>query len=96
MPSPTFQTTSLLSRAAARLQTGFTLIELMVVLLIIGVFAMLYVRERRLWIWLGDAPEGTRVLMALSTPRRTLDADAEFDTLRSQLLGAPTAGDSTP
>ncbi len=75
---------------------GKTLVYIGAVLLIVGVFAMLYVRERRLWIWLGDAPKGTRVLMALSTPRRTLDADAEFDTLRSQLLGATTAGDSTP
>lgn len=95
---------------------GKTLVYLGAVLLIIGVFAMLYVRERRLWIWLSDTSDtqggtegaesasnpsaaGTRVLMALSTPRRSLDADAEFETLRTRLLGAPTpnvAGDTTP
>ena len=92
---------------------GKTLVYLGAVVLIIGVFAMLYVRERRLWIWLSDTPggtegtesasnpsaAGTRVLMALSTPRRSLDADAEFETLRAHLLGAPTqnvAGDTTP
>lgn len=86
---------------------GKTLVYLGAVLLIIGVFAMLYVRERRLWIWLAPAADaasnpgavGTRVLMALSTPRRSLDGDAEFEALRSQLLGPATpnaAGDTTP
>jgi len=66
---------------------GKTLVYLGSVLLIVGVFAMLYVRERRLWIWLEDAGDGhTRVTTALSTQRRTLDADAEFDRLRKVLL----------
>jgi cytochrome c biogenesis protein len=59
------------------------------VLLIVGVFALLYVRERRLWIWLQPGGEGgTRVTAALSTTRRTLDADAEFDRLRTALLAS--------
>jgi cytochrome c biogenesis protein len=67
---------------------GKTLVYLGAVLLILGVFAMLYVRERRLWIWLADsgAAGSTRLQLAMSTPRRTLDIDAEFDTLRQQLL----------
>jgi len=62
-------------------------------LLILGVFAMLYVRERRLWCWVTrDEAEGdgSHCTMALSTNRRTLDADREFETLKTQLLGAPT------
>ena len=56
-------------------------------LLIIGVFAMLYIRERRLWIWLQDDPDGgTKMTAALSSPRRTLDGDAEFDRIRRALL----------
>jgi cytochrome c biogenesis protein len=72
---------------------GKTLVYLGAVLLIVGVFVMLYVRERRLWVWLadGDTPGSTRLRLALSTPRRTLDIDREFDTLRQQLL----AGGST-
>ncbi|PPE65247.1 cytochrome c biogenesis protein ResB [Caldimonas caldifontis] len=61
------------------------------VLLIIGVFAMLYVRERRLWIWLEDAPDAsghTRVTTALSSTRHTLDTDREFDNLKQALLQA--------
>ncbi|MFN6997644.1 MAG: cytochrome c biogenesis protein ResB [Aquincola tertiaricarbonis] len=66
---------------------GKTLVYLGAVLLIIGVFAMLYVRERRLWIWLQDDGQGgTRVSTALSTTRRTLDADAEFDRLKHDIL----------
>ena len=68
------------------------------VLLILGVFAMLYIRERRLWIWLSPAGDGrTRVLMAMSTPRRTLDIDADFNALRQDLLGpSALSGDTTP
>ncbi|MFZ2987251.1 MAG: cytochrome c biogenesis protein ResB [Ideonella sp.] len=81
---------------------GKKLVYLGAVLLIFGVFAMLYVRERRLWIWLSPmeaSPAGqTRVMMALSTPRRTLDIDAEFEQLRAELLApagaAPVTGDT--
>ena len=66
---------------------GKTLVYIGAVLLIIGVFAMLYVRERRLWIWLQDDGQGgTRVSTALSTTRRTLDADHEFDRLKQDIL----------
>jgi len=75
---------------------GKKLVYLGAVLLIIGVFAMLYIRERRLWVWLADgASTGTtRTMLALSTPRRTLDADAEFEAIRQALY--PGTGDKTP
>ncbi|NRF71900.1 cytochrome c biogenesis protein ResB [Aquincola sp. S2] len=66
---------------------GQKLVYLGAALLIIGVFAMLYIRERRLWIWLQpDSGGGTRMRAALSTTRRTLDADAEFESLKTALL----------
>jgi cytochrome c biogenesis protein len=78
---------------------GKKLVYLGAILLIMGVFAMLYVRERRLWVWLSDdaeKPGSTRVLMALSVPRRTLDLDAQFNTLRREMLaGGTTIGDKT-
>jgi cytochrome c biogenesis protein len=72
---------------------GKTLVYLGAVLLILGVFAMLYVRERRLWVWLsdGDTPGTTTLQAALSTPRRTLDIDHDFDALRQQLLAPGSA-----
>ncbi|PKO70152.1 MAG: cytochrome C biogenesis protein ResB [Betaproteobacteria bacterium HGW-Betaproteobacteria-16] len=66
---------------------GQNIVYLGCLLLIVGVFAMLYVRERRLWVWL--TPSGERAAlasMALSTNRKTMEADREFDVLKSKLL----------
>lgn len=81
--------------------------------LILGVFGMLYIRERRIWVWLapqdgnpsarnGDLPERaddghsvsesagkSQATMALSTNRKTMDGDKEFEMLKTKLLQAP-------
>lgn len=61
-------------------------------LLVLGVFAMLYIRERRLWIWVRpDGQEGTaHALMAMSTQRKTLDFEKEFESMKTDLTGAAT------
>ena len=46
-----------------------------------------YVRERRLWVWLSPADHGSQARMALSSNRKLLDVDREFDRLRDRLLG---------
>ena len=56
--------------------------------LILGVFAMLYVRERRVWVWLSQGDSHTEASMALSTNRKTMDGDREFDHLKAKLIGA--------
>jgi cytochrome c biogenesis protein len=88
---------------------GKTIVYLGCAFLILGVFAMLYVRERRVWVWL--APRGahsgqakdhnivnsmpesavgcSQATMALSTNRKTLDGDKEFEMLKTKLLQAP-------
>ena len=72
---------------------GRNVVYLGCVLLIVGVFAMLYIRERRLWVWLQDDGAGaTRVKMALSSTRQTLDTDREFERLQRTLLGPVPAG----
>jgi cytochrome c biogenesis protein len=57
--------------------------------LIIGVFAMLYIRERRIWVWLtADALAGqSKVTMAMSANRKSMDGDKEFSMLKAKLLG---------
>jgi cytochrome c biogenesis protein len=55
-------------------------------LLIVGIFAMLYVRERRLWIWLEPHDSGSDATMAFSVNRRTIDSDREFGNLKDKLL----------
>jgi cytochrome c biogenesis protein len=78
---------------------GKTVVYLGCALLILGVFSMLYIRERRLWVWLTPqqvqaddlTPEAnspkTVAMMALSTHRKTMDGDHEFVQLKSKLIG---------
>jgi cytochrome c biogenesis protein len=66
---------------------GHYIVYLGCALLILGVFAMLYVRERRLWIWLSPDGSGSQARMALSSNRKLLDVDREFERLRDRLLG---------
>src|SRR6185369_2129965 len=54
---------------------GHYVVYLGCALLILGVFGMLYVRERRLWIWLSPQGEGSQARMALSSNRKLLDVD---------------------
>ncbi len=63
--------------------------------LIVGIFAMLYVRERRVWVWLSPRPDtvdtgkeasACHATMALSANRKTMDGDQEFEMLKTRLL----------
>jgi cytochrome c biogenesis protein len=54
--------------------------------LVLGVFAMFYIRERRLWVWVrDDQGGGAHALMAMSTQRKTLDFEHEFNDLKAKL-----------
>ena len=66
---------------------GKNVVYLGCLFLILGIFAMLYVRERRLWVWLSPKGEGSQATMALSSNRKTMDIDREFDQLSARLLG---------
>jgi cytochrome c biogenesis protein len=66
---------------------GQNIVYLGCLLLIVGVFAMLYIRERRLWVWLSPSgAQSSQATMALSSNRKTMEADREFDLLKTQLL----------
>ncbi|MBA4193666.1 MAG: cytochrome C biogenesis protein ResB [Comamonadaceae bacterium] len=66
---------------------GQNIVYLGCLLLIIGIFAMLYVRDRRIWVWLTPGADNrSEARMALSSNRKTMDGDREFDQLQSQLL----------
>jgi cytochrome c biogenesis protein len=76
---------------------GENIVYLGSALLVIGIFSMFYVRERRLWFWIKPAAPGdpdaahaasgprTQVLMAMSSARKTLDFEKEFAQTRSAL-----------
>ena len=56
-------------------------------LLVLGVFTMFYVRDRRIWVWLRPTEHagGTRVLAAMTSQKRTLDFNREFEQLQLAL-----------
>ena len=79
---------------------GKNIVYLGCALLILGIFAMLYVRERRLWVWLSPgegqdsesgakSESGSRATMAMSTNRQTMDGGQEFEMLKTKLLQVP-------
>ena len=69
--------------------SGKNIVYLGCALLILGIFAMLYGRERRIWVWLAPLQEGSaQATMALPTNRKTMDGDREFDELKAKLIGA--------
>ena len=71
---------------------GKNVVYLGCLFLVMGVFSMLYVRERRLWVWLKSAPNGqSRIIMAMSSQRKTLDFEHEFAKLKMQLAQTSTA-----
>ncbi|MGB9149063.1 MAG: cytochrome c biogenesis protein ResB [Burkholderiales bacterium] len=53
------------------------------VLLVLGVFAMFYIRERRMWLLL--KPRDNKVLFAMSSNRKTQDFEKEFEQHRARL-----------
>lgn len=82
---------------------GKNVVYLGCLLLIVGIFAMLYVRERRLWVWLapdgstsGDTATATAATMAFSVNRKTIDSDREFEHLKNRLLALKTEGPASP
>ncbi|WP_343586139.1 cytochrome c biogenesis protein ResB [Herbaspirillum sp.] len=99
-PAPVFlQLSSFQEIKASVLQVtrspGKKVVYLGCLFLVLGVFAMLYIRERRLWIWIkpqGDG-QGSHALLAMSTQRKTLDFEKEFAQMKA---GLAPAADSAP
>lgn len=63
---------------------GMLTVYLGCLLLTIGVFAMFYVRDRRIWVWLRSNGDGrkTDVLAAMTSQKRTLDFNREFERFK--------------
>jgi len=67
---------------------GQKLVYLGALLLIVGVFAMLYIKERRLWVWIAPSADmgGSQVRIAMSSTRESPDNGALFAQLKSAVL----------
>ncbi|CAB3890888.1 Cytochrome c biogenesis protein Ccs1 [Achromobacter animicus] len=55
-------------------------------LLVLGVFSMFYIRDRRVWIWVKPQGGGSSVLVAMTSQKRTLDFNQEFERFKQALL----------
>jgi len=64
---------------------GKTTVYIGCLLLTLGVFAMLYVQERRVWLWSQNQGDEVELKMAASTPRQTVDFEKEFTALAAVL-----------
>ncbi|HSI45217.1 MAG TPA: cytochrome c biogenesis protein ResB [Methylophilus sp.] len=65
------------------------------VMLVLGIFSMFYIRERRVWLLLKPAQQ--EVLLAMSSNRKNMDLDQDFVRMQQQLTGLlQTQVPSTP
>lgn len=53
------------------------------VMLVIGIFAMFYIKERRLWLLIKPAQQ--EVLLAMSSNRKNMDLDQDFERVQEQV-----------
>lgn len=66
---------------------GKTTVYVGCLLLILGIFAMLYIQERRIWVWLSPKDGGATLKFAATTPRLTMDFQKEFSALSRVVTG---------
>ncbi|MGP1716385.1 MAG: cytochrome c biogenesis protein ResB [Methylophilus sp.] len=55
------------------------------VMLVLGIFSMFYIRERRVWLLI--KPTQQEVLLAMSSNRKNMDLDQDFVRMQQQLTG---------
>lgn len=88
-PAPVFLTLSGFQQVEASVfqvarSPGKNTVYLGCLFLVIGVFAMFYVRDRRIWIWARPAENGgSALLAAMTSQRRNLDFNREFERFKS-------------
>jgi cytochrome c biogenesis protein len=71
---------------------GKKVVYLGCLLLVLGIFSMFYIRERRIWVWVKQQGGDAHAMMAMSTQRKTLDFEREFDDLKTRLPQAEQMG----
>ncbi|WP_370642960.1 cytochrome c biogenesis protein ResB [Bordetella sp. LUAb4] len=91
-PSPVFFTLADFKQVQASVfqvsrTPGKKAVYLGCLLLILGVFSMFYIRDRRVWVWITPEGEsGSAVQAAMTSQRRTLDFQREFERFKQALL----------
>ena len=88
-PAPVFMTLKAFNHTEASVfqvarSPGKNSVYLGCLFLVIGVFSMFYIRDRRIWIWIQPKGKGkgSDLLAAMTSQRRTLDFNHEFDRFK--------------
>lgn len=61
---------------------GKNIVYLGCIFLVLGVFSMFYIRDRRIWVWIRPQGQGSELLAAMTSQRRTLDFSREFERFK--------------
>lgn len=86
-PAPVFMTMTNFDHIQASVfqitrSPGKTTVYLGSLFLVIGVFSMFYIRDRRVWVWIRPSERGADVLAAMTSLRRNLDFTQEFNRFK--------------
>lgn len=67
---------------------GKTAVYIGCLLLVVGIFSMFYIRDRRVWVWIKPAADGagSDLCAAMTSQKRTLDFNHEFDRFKQALM----------
>lgn len=91
-PAPVFLTLSNFKHVQASVfqvsrTPGKTAVYIGCLLLVLGVFSMFYIRDRRVWVWIKPAADGagSDVQAAMTSQKRTLDFHHEFERFKQAL-----------
>ena len=84
-PSPVFMSLKSFDHVQASVfqvarSPGTKIVYLGAILLVLGVFSMFFIRDRRIWIWIkpGDR-DGSELLAAMTSQRRNIDFQREYE-----------------
>jgi len=86
-PAPVFLTLKNFEQVEASVfqiarSPGKNIVYLGCLFLVIGVFSMFYIRDRRVWVWITPNGSGSRWQAAMTSQRRNLDFTQEFERFR--------------
>ena len=95
-PAPVFMTLNGFDQREASVfqvtrSPGKNIVYLGSLFLVIGVFAMFYIRDRRIWIWIRpDENGGSQLQAAMTSQRRNLDFNQEFERFKKAFTSLTT------
>lgn len=87
-PAPVFMSLKSFNQVQASVfqvarSPGTAVVLLGCLLLVVGVFSMFFIRERRIWVWIKPQGEGSELKAAMTSQRRNIDFQRDFEHFKS-------------